>query len=206
MESANEFSSDLKKFGEIKKAYYARVIGKIDIDSSDELFAVVDDEKDTFIVDKAIYRPKSSYCTTEQPHPNAKGKDAKTKFEIVFYDAKSNTSVVKCYPLTGRTHQIRVHLKSIGHPIANDIKYGGVLFNDIHGFEFGTRHESSTHDEEVKDDTENLYTPKLIDGMCLKFWLHAYKYVFREKVYETHVPEWAKKEYKIDRVFESPTV
>jgi 23S rRNA-/tRNA-specific pseudouridylate synthase len=33
-------------------------------------------------------------------------------------------SVVKCYPLTGRTHQIRVHLKHLGYPIANDQMYG----------------------------------------------------------------------------------
>jgi 23S rRNA-/tRNA-specific pseudouridylate synthase len=33
-------------------------------------------------------------------------------------------SVLKCYPLTGRTHQIRVHLKHLGYPIANDQMYG----------------------------------------------------------------------------------
>ncbi len=34
-------------------------------------------------------------------------------------------TLVKCTPLTGRTHQIRVHLKHINHPIVSDIKYGG---------------------------------------------------------------------------------
>jgi hypothetical protein len=39
------------------------------------------------------------------------------------YDALSNTSVIHCKPITGRTHQIRVHLQFLGHPIANDPIY-----------------------------------------------------------------------------------
>lgn len=34
-------------------------------------------------------------------------------------------SLVRCFPKTGRTHQIRVHLKHINHPIVGDEKYGG---------------------------------------------------------------------------------
>ncbi|MBI2596476.1 RluA family pseudouridine synthase [Candidatus Daviesbacteria bacterium] len=34
-------------------------------------------------------------------------------------------SLLKCHPKTGRTHQIRVHLKYIGHPVVSDEKYGG---------------------------------------------------------------------------------
>lgn len=49
-----------------------------------------------------------------------KAKEAETLFEFVFYDAETNHSVIKCFPKTGRTHQIRVHLKSLGFPIAND--------------------------------------------------------------------------------------
>ena len=34
-------------------------------------------------------------------------------------------SLLSCRPLTGRTHQIRVHLSHIGHPIIGDPEYGG---------------------------------------------------------------------------------
>lgn len=49
------------------------------------------------------------------------GKPATTIFEKLSYNG--STSVVKCQPLTGRTHQIRVHLRYLGHPIANDPIY-----------------------------------------------------------------------------------
>lgn len=39
-------------------------------------------------------------------------------------------ALVACEPLTGRTHQIRAHLKHLGHPILNDARYGGVLEAD----------------------------------------------------------------------------
>ncbi|KAI9013637.1 pseudouridine synthase, partial [Hyaloraphidium curvatum] len=49
------------------------------------------------------------------------GKPATTIFEKLSYNG--HTSVVQCQPLTGRTHQIRVHLRYLGHPIANDPLY-----------------------------------------------------------------------------------
>ena len=48
------------------------------------------------------------------------------------YDPVSDTSLVECHPVTGRTHQLRVHLQFLGNPIANDPCYGGELFyNDV---------------------------------------------------------------------------
>jgi len=56
-------------------------------------------------------------------------KDAQTRFKFISYNEKLNHSIVKCYPKTGRTHQIRVHLQSLGYPIANDQMYGGDIEN-----------------------------------------------------------------------------
>ncbi|TFK50721.1 pseudouridine synthase [Heliocybe sulcata] len=54
-------------------------------------------------------------------HPE--GKDAKTIFKRLHYDANTDSSVLHCRPLTGRSHQIRVHLQYLGYPIANDPIY-----------------------------------------------------------------------------------
>ncbi|GCE97209.1 DRAP deaminase [Zygosaccharomyces mellis] len=51
-------------------------------------------------------------------------KHAKTVFHRISFDGE--TSIVKCKPLTGRTHQIRVHLQYLGHPIANDPIYSNL--------------------------------------------------------------------------------
>ncbi|KAI0048640.1 pseudouridine synthase [Auriscalpium vulgare] len=54
-------------------------------------------------------------------HPD--GKHAKTIFTRLRYDANTNSSVLHCRPLTGRSHQIRVHLQFLGFPVANDPVY-----------------------------------------------------------------------------------
>ena len=54
-------------------------------------------------------------------------KGAITEFRLLSRAADGLTSVVQCCPLTGRTHQIRVHLQHLGHPVANDTQYGGCL-------------------------------------------------------------------------------
>ncbi|KAK8960791.1 RNA pseudouridine synthase 7 [Platanthera guangdongensis] len=50
-----------------------------------------------------------------------KGKSACTRFLRI--STNGTHSVVLCKPVTGRTHQIRVHLQHCGHPIANDDLY-----------------------------------------------------------------------------------
>ncbi len=58
---------------------------------------------------------------------DVQGKKSKTRFSLL----KKGTeySVIQAQPITGRTHQIRVHCQYLGHPIANDPKYGDGSFD-----------------------------------------------------------------------------
>lgn len=53
------------------------------------------------------------------------GKPSLTRYRLLGYDADSDTSRVELEPITGRTHQLRVHLAAIDHPILGDALYGG---------------------------------------------------------------------------------
>lgn len=58
------------------------------------------------------------------PFPDgSQGKEAITHYEVL--KPMRYVSLVKCNLETGRTHQIRVHMKSIGNPLFNDSTYGG---------------------------------------------------------------------------------
>lgn len=51
------------------------------------------------------------------------GKAAQTLFHLLDYDASLDRSRVKLTPITGRSHQLRVHMQYIGHPIVGDRFY-----------------------------------------------------------------------------------
>ncbi|EUJ33618.1 ribosomal large subunit pseudouridine synthase D [Listeria floridensis FSL S10-1187] len=68
---------------------------------------------------------------TDRHHPNKQrvsegGKSAITHVTPLKWHQNENTSLVELTLETGRTHQIRVHLSSIGHPIVGDRLYGGI--------------------------------------------------------------------------------
>jgi 23S rRNA pseudouridine1911/1915/1917 synthase len=53
----------------------------------------------------------------------SKGKTAQTQYELI--STNGHSSLVELLPFTGRTHQLRVHLKKLNHPIVGDNFYGG---------------------------------------------------------------------------------
>ncbi len=52
-----------------------------------------------------------------------RGKASVTHFQVISRNP-DNTTSLKLYPLSGRTHQLRVHMQSLGHPIVGDKLYG----------------------------------------------------------------------------------
>ncbi len=52
------------------------------------------------------------------------GQSAETSYRVIKTGAKNDWSLVELHPKTGRTHQIRVHMAHIGHPLIGDKRYG----------------------------------------------------------------------------------
>ncbi|CAH1233487.1 RPUSD2 [Branchiostoma lanceolatum] len=98
---------------EVKKVYLARVEG--------EFPEKVECDKPIFAV-----KHKLGICRV-----CPEGKSAKTSFERVTFNGRS--SVVRCFPETGRMHQIRVHLQYLGHPIINDPLYNSAAWGSKRG-------------------------------------------------------------------------
>jgi tRNA pseudouridine32 synthase / 23S rRNA pseudouridine746 synthase len=55
------------------------------------------------------------------------GKTALTHYRVLSHSMAHQTSRLALEPITGRTHQLRVHLQAIGHPIVGDALYGPAL-------------------------------------------------------------------------------
>lgn len=78
-------------------------------------------KEDRFTVDRAIARhpvDRKKMCVTDRPG----GKRAVTHFQVL--ERFGKYTFLECTLETGRTHQIRVHLAGIGHPILGDLVYG----------------------------------------------------------------------------------
>jgi 23S rRNA pseudouridine1911/1915/1917 synthase len=88
--------------------------------------AIVQGEiKEELKIDKALDREgkaigvRMKVCTQEEG-----GKESITIIKPIIYDKEKNLTLVEALPLTGRQHQIRVHLHSMGHTILGDPIYG----------------------------------------------------------------------------------
>lgn len=74
-----------------------------------------------FVIDKSMSLGPLAGHTKQKMKINPKGKRAVTLLRIL--ELLENSTLVECYPLTGRQHQIRLHLHSVGHTILGDPLY-----------------------------------------------------------------------------------
>lgn len=86
-----------------------------------------------------------------------RGQYAKTAVKVLKTYPEKNVTLVECELFTGRTHQIRVHLKSIGHTIVGDELYGNGLNKELginrqflHAYKVKFTHPASKEEVELE--------------------------------------------------------
>ncbi|KAL8652433.1 MAG: hypothetical protein Q9210_002681 [Variospora velana] len=121
----------------VKKEYMARVIGEfpegdlicdqpvMQISPKLGLNRARASGKDARTIFKrmAYYPPKEMINGVDPEANDARSEHEKMRDSKMAWRSKRGHSIVRCIPLTGRTHQIRVHLQFLGHPISNDPIY-----------------------------------------------------------------------------------
>jgi 23S rRNA pseudouridine1911/1915/1917 synthase len=101
----NRLSNQFKE-RKVKKSYFAIVYGVPD--------------KDEGIIDFEIGRDKNNRVKISNNSRSLRKAETRWRISRRF----NNYSLIEAFPLTGRTHQIRVHLDLIGHPVVGDKVYG----------------------------------------------------------------------------------
>ena len=137
----------------------------------------------------ASHRDGVHVCAAKEPADSAavardeSAKEATTIFTKLSFNG--HTSLVECHPLHGRTHQLRLHLQHMGHPIANDPCYGGTLhygdplggIPDFGGIgtalatEGNAESKASSAVEAVESDDDAQYTAPREEGEDLEAFL-----------------------------------
>ena len=120
----NDISSQMRR-GTVVKKYIALVEGDFRPADSDDISVISDDH---YIIDFPIGRPDEVSIQRCRMSVDDGGKDAKSEVKVLERYSPSKYgphTLVEVTLHTGRTHQIRVHLSHIAHPIAGDALYGG---------------------------------------------------------------------------------
>ncbi len=139
--------SDMFKSREVKKTYSALAAGNFDEPGGDIILPIgrsrVDRKKMGISIDQ--------------------GREARTGFKVAEEFKQEKCTLLDIFPETGRTHQIRVHLSYIGHPVIGDSVYGnkdsdniarslGLKRQFLHARRLKFKHPVSGKDMDIEDD------------------------------------------------------
>ena len=102
-------------------------------------------------------------------------------------------------PLTGRTHQIRIHLAFLGHPIANDPQYGHRKGDELLSENFvippDTLHTDTPETMKCTECGDAVETNTL-SNVDKGIWLHSYRFCCDDWDFCTDIlPDWAHEDY-----------
>lgn len=108
---ANELAREARQAGELRRAYLGIVAAPLAEQHGDLHWSIGIDPRD----------PRHRIAlASDAPAP---AKPAHTRYRV---HARAGALVaLRLHPITGRTHQLRVHLSALGHPMLGDVAYGG---------------------------------------------------------------------------------
>ncbi|KAF2468940.1 pseudouridine synthase [Lindgomyces ingoldianus] len=166
--AADEFSVQLRDRS-VRKEYITRVVGEF--------------PEGEIVCEKPILQisPKLGLNCVR-----ANGKEARTVFKrLAYYPPQDGSkedkvqddenhegmawkklrgySIVRCFPLTGRTHQLRVHLQFLGHPISNDPIYAN---QRVFGPSLGRGRSDAEKDEDIMTRLSRMGKDEVADAVA----------------------------------------
>lgn len=146
---AHRILSDAFKDHKIRRKYVALVSGVISEDNGKIVAPIGRSEND-----------RKKMCVTDK-----NSKEARTNFTVL--ERFKNATLVECVLETGRTHQIRVHMAYIKHPLINDSVYGNNIINDygqmLHAKYIGFYHPINGKFMEFESPLEDEFI-SILDG------------------------------------------
>lgn len=149
----------LFEHGKIKKTYLARARGEI---------------KKSQLIQAPILVPKKGEKSSNlsiRSQISLLGKDSQTLIIPLHYDTTKNATLLHISPITGRTHQIRLHLSHIGHPILGDPLYG-----------CKDQYASMYLEEELSDEQREDF----FGSSYLHLWAYSLEFEFKEEYFKLY--------------------
>ena len=122
----------------VQKSYIALVRGKVE---------------NELLIDEKLKRDVETSQIRLKVHVDERGKDSQTKVIPLHYFEDKDATHIRAIPLTGRQHQIRVHMFHVKHPIVGDMIYG-VSEEDAESFLMG--------EMSAEDQFEKTLSPRLL--------------------------------------------
>ncbi|KAF1847006.1 DRAP deaminase [Cucurbitaria berberidis CBS 394.84] len=167
--AAEDMSAQIRQ-RTVKKEYVTRVVGEfpegevvcekpiLQISPKLGLNRVRANGKEALTVFKRL-----AYYPPKDPDRGSQGPDSETDPQGQPWKKLRGYSIVRCFPVTGRTHQLRVHLQFLGHPIANDPIYAN---QRVFGPSLGRGQFESENDEDIMSRLSRMGKEEVADAVA----------------------------------------
>ncbi len=140
-------AAEMLKLRSADKYYLALVSGRIEDASLIKGYLHKNEHTNKVVIKNKSDDTEETFCNDSQ-HDELNSAETKTTENATYIEtyyeplaARNDMTLVKVKLITGKTHQIRAHLSSIGHPIIGDPKYGSEKINIQFRDKYGIRHQ-----------------------------------------------------------------